>query len=76
MDAPVIDVRLSLGVLQILKVFHYAANDNSMQWAAPQNFPTMELAKKHKWIILFLDEMNRSPGGTSGGPPKFIQILK
>jgi hypothetical protein len=29
-----------------------------MQWAAPAELPTLELAKKHKWIILFLDEMN------------------
>ena len=74
MDAPVIDVRLSLGGGGILKVFHYAANDNSMQWAAPAELPTMELAKKHKWIILFLDEMNPSSGGTSGGPSTYSNL--
>jgi len=37
---------------------YYAANDNVMKWAPPQELPTAELAKKHKNIILFLDEMN------------------
>ena len=59
MDAYVIDVRLSLWEPTDIKgIPYYAANDNSMQWAAPAELPTMELAKKHKWIILFLDEMN------------------
>ena len=59
MDAHVIDVRLSLWEPTDIKgIPYYAANDNSMQWAAPAELPTMELAKKHKWIILFLDEMN------------------
>jgi len=29
-----------------------------MKWAPPQELPTQEMAKKHKTIILFLDEMN------------------
>ena len=33
----------------------------------PQNFPDAKTAKKHKWIILFLDEMNRGARSTSGG---------
>jgi len=59
MSAYTIDVRLSLWEPTDIKgIPYYAANDNSMQWAAPAELPTMALAKKHKWIILFLDEMN------------------
>tara|TARA_B100002019_G_scaffold292528_1_gene315951 strand:+ start:1126 stop:2211 length:1086 start_codon:yes stop_codon:yes gene_type:complete len=59
MDAHVIDVRLSLWEPTDIKgIPYYAANDNSMQWAAPAELPTLALSKKHKWIILFLDEMN------------------
>tara|TARA_B100001057_G_scaffold337153_1_gene337998 strand:+ start:2496 stop:3581 length:1086 start_codon:yes stop_codon:yes gene_type:complete len=59
MSAHVIDVRLSLWEPTDIKgIPYYAANDNSMQWAAPAELPTLALAKKHKWIILFLDEMN------------------
>ena len=59
MSAHTIDVRLSLWEPTDIKgIPYYAANDNSMQWAAPAELPTQELAKKHKWIILFLDEMN------------------
>ena len=59
MSAYTIDVRLSLWEPTDIKgIPYYAANDNSMQWAAPAELPTLALAKKHKWIILFLDEMN------------------
>ena len=59
MSAHTIDVRLSLlEPTDIKGIPYYAANDNSMQWAAPAELPTLALAKKHKWIILFLDEMN------------------
>lgn len=59
MSAHTIDVRLSLWEPTDIKgIPYYAANDNSMQWAAPAELPTLALAKKHKWIILFLDEMN------------------
>ena len=59
MEALVIDIRLSLWEPTDIKgIPYYAANDNSMMWAPPQELPTAELAKKHKWIILFLDEMN------------------
>ena len=36
------------------------AHDNKMVWATPE-LPDAKTAKKHKWIILFLDEMNRMP---------------
>jgi len=59
MEAYVIDIRLSLWEPTDIKgIPYYAANDNSMMWAPPQELPTAELAKKHKFIILFLDEMN------------------
>jgi len=59
MDALVIDVRLSLWEPTDIKgIPYYAANDNAMMWAAPAELPTAEMAAKHKWIVLFLDEMN------------------
>jgi hypothetical protein len=59
MDALVIDVRLSLWEPTDIKgIPYYAANDNVMAWAPPAELPTEEMAAKHKWIILFLDEMN------------------
>jgi len=59
MDAHTIDIRLSLWEPTDIKgIPYYAANDNKMMWAAPAELPTAEMAKKHKWIILFLDEMN------------------
>ena len=59
MDAYVIDVRLSLWEPTDIKgIPYYAANDNTMKWAPPVELPSKEFAKKHKAIILFLDEMN------------------
>jgi hypothetical protein len=59
LDALVIDIRLSLWEPTDIKgIPYYAANDNKMMWAAPAELPTAEMAKKHKNIILFLDEMN------------------
>ena len=58
-DAYMIDVRLSLWEPTDIKgVPYYAANDNTMKWAPPVELPDEKLAKKHKHIILFLDEMN------------------
>ena len=37
---------------------YYSANDNTMKWAPPAELPTEEEAKKHKHIVVFLDEMN------------------
>ena len=59
MEALVIDIRLSLWEPTDIKgIPYYAANDNTMKWAPPVDLPDAKLAKKHKWIILFLDEMN------------------
>ena len=59
LDALVIDVRLSLWEPTDIKgIPYYAANDNTMKWAPPQELPTAQMAKKYKTIILFLDEMN------------------
>ena len=59
LEALVIDVRLSLWEPTDIKgIPYYAANDNKMVWAPPAELPDAKTAKKHKWIILFLDEMN------------------
>jgi hypothetical protein len=59
LDAHVIDIRLSLwDPTDIKGMPYYAANDNIMKWAPPSELPDETLAKKHKKIILFLDEMN------------------
>ena len=59
MDAHVIDVRLSLWEPTDIKgIPYYSAKNNTMQWAPPVELPTEQFAKKHKAIILFLDEMN------------------
>ena len=58
-DSKLIDIRLSLwDPTDIKGMPYYAANDNTMKWAPPQELPTQEFAKKHKFIVLFLDEMN------------------
>ena len=54
-----IDIRLSLWEPTDIKgIPYYAANDNVMAWAPPQELPTAEMAKKYDYIVLFLDEMN------------------
>ena len=59
MSALVLDIRLSLWEPTDIKgIPYYAANDNVMKWAPPVDLPDEALAKKHKYIILFLDEMN------------------
>lgn len=59
LNAYVIDVRLSLWEPTDIKgIPYYSSNDNTMQWAPPSELPSMEMAKKHKYIILFMDEMN------------------
>jgi hypothetical protein len=58
-DAHMIDIRLSLwDPTDIKGIPYYSSNDNTMHWAPPQELPTKEFAKKHKFIVLFLDEMN------------------
>ena len=58
-DAHMIDIRLSLwDPTDIKGIPYYSSNDNTMHWAPPQELPTEADAKKHKFIVLFLDEMN------------------
>ena len=58
MDAHVIDIRLSLWESQILKVLELI--QKRIQWIGSNHRTSddAKLAKKHKCIILFLDEMN------------------
>ena len=59
LDAHVIDVRLSLWEPTDIKgIPYFDSNDGTMRWAPPSELPSMEFAKNHKTIILFLDEMN------------------
>jgi hypothetical protein len=59
LDAHVIDVRLSLWEPTDIKgIPYFDSNDNTMRWAPPSELPSEEMAKQHKSIILFLDEMN------------------
>ena len=59
LNAHVIDVRLSLWEPTDIKgIPYFDSNDNTMRWAPPSELPSQEMAKQHKQIILFLDEMN------------------
>ena len=59
LEAHVIDVRLSLWEPTDIKgIPYFDSNDGTMRWAPPSELPSMEFAKQHKTIILFLDEMN------------------
>ena len=59
LDAHVIDVRLSLWEPTDIKgIPYFDSNSGKMVWAPPLELPDAELAKKHKQIILFMDEMN------------------
>jgi hypothetical protein len=59
LDAHVIDVRLSLWEPTDIKGIPFFDSVNeTMKWAPPSELPDAEMAKKHKCIILFLDEMN------------------
>ena len=58
-DAKVIDIRLSLWEPTDIKgIPYYNSKENNMVWASPPELPTEQMAKKHKNIVLFLDEMN------------------
>ena len=58
-EAKVIDIRLSLWEPTDIKgIPYFNAKENNMVWAQPSELPTSALAKKHKNIVLFLDEMN------------------
>jgi|TARA_R110000851_G_scaffold206896_1_gene358872 hypothetical protein len=59
MEALVIDIRLSLWEPTDIKgIPYFDPQQSKMVWGAPSELPDAELASKHKWIILFLDEMN------------------
>lgn len=59
MNAPVIDIRLSLWEPTDLKGIPFFNPElHTMGWAAPIELPTPEMGKQHDHIILFLDEMN------------------
>ena len=58
-DAHVIDIRLSLWEPTDNKgIPYFNSKENNMVWAQPSELPTSAEAKKHKNIVLFLDEMN------------------
>ena len=58
-DAPVIDVRLSLWEPTDIKgIPYFDSNNGKMAWAPPSELPDEEFAKQHKYVLLFLDEMN------------------
>ena len=58
-NAKVIDIRLSLWEPTDIKgIPYYNSKENNMVWASPSELPTEQMAKKHKNIVLFLDEMN------------------
>jgi hypothetical protein len=59
LEAHVTDIRLSLWEPTDIKgIPYFDSNAGTMVWAPPAELPTEEFAKKHKYIILFLDEMN------------------
>ena len=59
LNAPVIDVRLSLWEPTDIKgIPYYDANTSKMVWAPPIELPDNEVASKHEHMILFMDEMN------------------
>lgn len=62
LEALVIDLRMALlDPTDLRGIGFYNPNSNTMDWAAPVDLPTAELAAKYKHIILFLDEMNSAP---------------
>lgn len=59
LNAPVIDVRLSLWEPTDIKgIPYFDSNTGTMNWAPPIELPTEDFASKHNNVILFLDEMN------------------
>ena len=62
LGAHVIDVRLSLWEPTDIKgIPYFDSNHNKMVWAPPSELPDADMAAQHKYIILFLDEMNSAP---------------
>ena len=59
MEAHVIDIRLSLWEPTDIKgIPYFDSKQGTMVWAPPSELPDAKMAKKHKYIIVFLDEMN------------------
>lgn len=59
LDGVVIDLRMSqLDPTDIRGIPFYNKELNKMDWAPPIMLPDEEFAKKHKVVILFLDEIN------------------
>jgi hypothetical protein len=59
LDAPVIDVRLSLWEPTDIKgIPYFDSVTGTMKWAPPIELPSEEYARNHEHIILFMDEMN------------------
>jgi hypothetical protein len=60
--AHVIDIRLSLWEPTDIKgIPYFDSKQGTMVWAPPSELPDAKMAKKHKQIIVFLDEMNSAP---------------
>ena len=61
-EAHVIDIRLSLWEPTDIKgIPYFDSKQGTMVWAPPSELPDEKMAKKHKQIIVFLDEMNSAP---------------
>lgn len=59
LNAPVIDVRLSLWEPTDIKgIPYFDSVTGSMKWAPPIELPSEEYARNHEHVILFMDEMN------------------
>jgi hypothetical protein len=59
LDAPVIDIRLSLWEPTDIKgIPFFNPETHTMEWAPPMELPNAQLASQHTNVILFLDEMN------------------
>jgi len=59
LNAPVIDVRLSLWEPTDIKgIPYFDATNSKMVWAPPIELPDEAVASQHKYMVLFMDEMN------------------
>lgn len=59
LNAPVIDIRLSLWEPTDIKgIPYFDSVTGTMKWAPPIELPTEEYARQHERIVLFMDEMN------------------
>lgn len=59
LDAPVVDIRLSLWEPTDIKgIPYFNPETHTMEWAPPMELPSQEMAAQHDNVILFLDEMN------------------